>query len=934
MPVRDALPAVLRGEIGADLSASARTQLETLAHEAQAEKRLVWMRDELGWSLKQADASWGVYYLLSAVCALNGEVERAQQTLLALGEKVLAKKKWEPLAAIAERSLSLVQTQAAARLLVEAHEGLGKDPERLDALSRAWAIMPDDLELAQKLAKRLGKPAAATTGARCSATWRRASRRRALRRPGVGGRRAGEHDDWEGLLHVASALPAVAGKGALKEARDIADIAVSGLAKSMRAGGALEPLRRVVAAAVTTKGEAAAEPFRDAMTVALKQGPGQHVPKLDDAVAQSGLLDPETPLPKAIESFDTIASLAPGRGVLHDGFGPGRIVSNDTVTIVVDFMKSKGHKMPYVAARRTLTPVGEDDIRLIRFTNPAEVVRLRTEDQASMIVSALKCLGGSADANRLKLFLISTDLVSAKDWTVFWRKAKPACEKDPRIDHARAFEQFYKLAQERRFAGAGASSRGAGSGAAGGGSSESAEHAAPLPALEVRKPAKTNLGTIRKFLAQHPTLEDALKGRFGRFVQKLTLDAEADKADRARAGLYFARWFPEQRSVWLGVVRALWGLEIGISDLSYEDEQLAFLADSRTAGVAAEATLSALDSRFAAVREAAERDLAAIDDAGKEKIRRTLIDHAVHYPAAMLRLIEDEISSGKPPADAWRLFIASLQLIEEKPKPSTGEKVLRWIDEGGEFPRMLVGVKPPNEARLKLRVLLRQWRSSDRFLFPALDAVARVGMPDEKQWVLDHRQKKTDALFSQVGEQAEEFDTPVMTRATWVAAPARAGGAGARAAHHDPADHPEGPRARGPEGERRVPLGEAQAEQRPEARGIAAVAHLAGALRGGRRVPRTGVAGLGTEVVLGERRRDHVVLDPRRRRAPPGRSRDLAPDADREGDPRPRHRRLAGAGRGRRAPHVARALGHTPAAAGGDDLQRVLKSRTQRDWSQ
>ena len=46
-------------------------------------------------------------------------------------------------------------------------------------------------------------------------------------------------------------------------------------------------------------------------------------------------------------------------------------------------------------------------------------------------------------------------------------------------------------------------------------------------------------------------------------------------------------------------------------------------------------------------------------------------------------------------------------------------------------------------------------------------AVARVGMPDEKQWVLDHRQKKTDALFSQVGEQAEEFDTPVMTRATW-----------------------------------------------------------------------------------------------------------------------------------------------------------------------
>ena len=94
MPVRDDLPPVLRGEVGVDLSPAARVQLEALAHEAQTERRLAWMRDELGGRLKQPDASWGVYYLLSAVCALNGEVERAQQTLLALGEKVLAKKKW------------------------------------------------------------------------------------------------------------------------------------------------------------------------------------------------------------------------------------------------------------------------------------------------------------------------------------------------------------------------------------------------------------------------------------------------------------------------------------------------------------------------------------------------------------------------------------------------------------------------------------------------------------------------------------------------------------------------------------------------------------------------------------------------------------------------------------------------------------------------
>jgi hypothetical protein len=37
MPVREALPAVLRGEVGADLSPDSRAALETLAHDAQTE---------------------------------------------------------------------------------------------------------------------------------------------------------------------------------------------------------------------------------------------------------------------------------------------------------------------------------------------------------------------------------------------------------------------------------------------------------------------------------------------------------------------------------------------------------------------------------------------------------------------------------------------------------------------------------------------------------------------------------------------------------------------------------------------------------------------------------------------------------------------------------------------------------------------------------
>jgi hypothetical protein len=66
--------------------------------------------------------------------------------LLTLGERLAESKDWEPLAAVAGRALDLEETQAAARLLVKAHEGLGGDRARLAARSRASGATPDRLE--------------------------------------------------------------------------------------------------------------------------------------------------------------------------------------------------------------------------------------------------------------------------------------------------------------------------------------------------------------------------------------------------------------------------------------------------------------------------------------------------------------------------------------------------------------------------------------------------------------------------------------------------------------------------------------------------------------------------------------------------------------------------------------------------------------------
>ncbi|MBI1797231.1 MAG: hypothetical protein HYR74_09290, partial [Candidatus Eisenbacteria bacterium] len=157
MPVRETLPSILRGEQAADLTPADREALETLAGDARSEGLVVYLRDETAARLRQAGASHGVEYLLAAACALNGEIERAEQTLLALGERLAAARRWEPLAAIAGRALELEETQAGAKLLVRAHEGLAIEPARLAALARARAILPDDLEIGLLYAVRLGE---------------------------------------------------------------------------------------------------------------------------------------------------------------------------------------------------------------------------------------------------------------------------------------------------------------------------------------------------------------------------------------------------------------------------------------------------------------------------------------------------------------------------------------------------------------------------------------------------------------------------------------------------------------------------------------------------------------------------------------------------------------------------------------------------------
>lgn len=754
MPIRDVLPAILRGAEAADLGPESRDKLESIAHDAFTEGELHFIKDECTARLRQPDPPVSLHYLMAAASALQGEVESAVQSLLRLGEMLTERKDWEALAAVAERSLGLETTQAGARLLVKAHEGLGKDPARLEALERASRILTDDLDVALLYCVRLGEAGEHDK--------RRERLTRLMPRFAKQERWAGleeaalefvEHKHIDGMIRLFRVLPTVAEKKAIGEAETLVGIGFPLLVEAKRAGEVEAELRAVTARAIELEGDAGAAPFRKPMMVSLRQAWTDRLPDAEKVFDATGLADNTKSLAAALERFDRIASLPPGGPVHHDSFGAGRIARNDGDEVYIDFARRPGHRMPFDAAKRTLSPVAENDLRLLAISDPAALAAMRKDEPGEVVVRALFSIGGEADAKKLKLFLVGSDLVPAKEWTAFWRRARSAAEKDPRIDHSRAFEQHYKLLPEGH-EGAGADAN------------------VPLPPYQIRKPARTNLAAIRKFLVQHPQAVMPLARRFGRFVEKVMRDPHAELADRVRAGLYFSSWRPDLAHEWPPILKSLWDAGLMVGDLSQEDEQLALLDSAHAVGIEADAILSALNSRFAAVQKRANEYREHLDAAGRAALRRTMLDHAARYPAAALRLIEEALNAsaaGAPaPDDAWRMFHASITLIEEKPKASVANKVLKWIEPGGPFDEMLHGIPCSEDMQMRIRVLLRQWRSSDRFMHPVLEAVDRMGHDETVDAVNRDRRASTDRMFEGVGEQADESDVPVMTRATWL----------------------------------------------------------------------------------------------------------------------------------------------------------------------
>lgn len=366
--------------------------------------------------------------------------------------------------------------------------------------------------------------------------------------------------------------------------------------------------------------------------------------ELDEAIAESGLANPDVPIEDALSAFRELAAFSAGAYVMHRSWGVGLIRRKEDDEIYVDFEEKPSHKMALGPARQVLTPLAHDSLQVQRATD-LDALRRRAKDSPSEIVHRLIIeSGGEIVSADIKLRLTPW-LISESGWAAWWRNARKQMEEDTRIDCSQAFRHLYREARH----------------GAGG------ELDVPLQPLDKRKGVKGAMSFLNKLLAQHPQVSDRARLNYGSELRQW-LNETHKMDDWIRALPLMLRWYPEREKEWLAAAeRAI--PSAALTAANTEEDQMVLLELGLKTRAWKEAAYSALASRFQPVREKALQSLGERDRETLWEDFEDLLVSPGHYQQKMAladmilrgELTREDSDNGLP-VSPWVLMIAALSV--------------------------------------------------------------------------------------------------------------------------------------------------------------------------------------------------------------------------------------------------------------------------------
>lgn len=661
-----------------------------------------------------------------------------------LCEKLNQAEVWPVLARVALQWLEATLPHPALRYLVRAWKHGGTAAVPIEVLRAAQSAFPDDAEICYALGQTLEESGSSREGRRMLAT--------AVQQLATEGDVARVEEIMvrlveapEASVHrqLLEAVEALCANGKAGPAAALFDTLLPVAVQHGLADLCWQAARRVL---LRHPKETA---WRAPAVAAVRKARAE-VESIDRAIEASGLARPAVAAAEALELLDRVLNFAPGYYVEHSGWGLGPIKDNDGEFLTVDFPNRPRHRMNLKAAAGVLKTLPADDLKVQITVRPQALKELAQSDPVALVVLALRRAGGEGAAADLRKHLVPA-VLGTGEWSAWWKRAKPLLVNDTRVDARQAFRDNYRILKPG-----------------------DAEETVELPPLDEQLGIDRNIENIYSFADHHPGTEDRMAEAYRERVQRWADRRSAPKEERARALRLLLLWEPERRAVHEAAIRGLFTDGLDLSAAGGVQEMFDLLAIGIGAPETRDLALrEGLNARNAAVREKAIEHLFEL--AGDEPV--TLVTGWMSEPSDnidLLFLFVDKIgerpAAGDPRLDdlLWPTVNGLLDLLNATGREPVRKKGLKMLEPSSAFMKQVELAEFDDRREAQLMTRLRDWKASDRVLFPILEGLEQIGLMTVVKSVREKRKAAAARIFATAPAIDDVLAGPIiMTRHTF-----------------------------------------------------------------------------------------------------------------------------------------------------------------------
>jgi len=744
------------GEVGLDLAlGDPFAHLDDLLNLAEEEGLLPLVITETAPALKDSGVNPARYYQNAFAQFRLGAPEAAWPVVLSLAGKLEQGEHWRPLALLTGRALEYSPRVEGALHVAKAFESAGLDELNPALLHKAYDLYPDESRLAYLMGELKAREAAGVEGGvESDAGQQLLEEARSYWAESLDGfvtqkrhaqveeafLRIADSQDPAILKHLIFALRKLGEQALWGRLDTCLELALPALRKAGMVQEVWNVLLRLLPSAPPASSvrkhlrELAVEAFPD-------------VEGILDLLKRSGVLEPEVKVESALKSLEPLLLFAPGYYVLHASWGVGRIRLNDGETLILDFRDTTNHRMSVTLARRALQVVQPDDLRVMRVQDPAAIKRQAKEDPAAVAFLAIRQLGGEASTQEIKRAILAEEVLTASQWSGWWKEAKAAMEQDDRFDMSQAFRQTYRI-------------RSAGQ-----------EETIALPTLEPRRGIRPNLNLIRRFLEQHPAQTARAARTYSSILQRWGRQERTSAEESMAVALQIHRWTKKVDDEFVDAMRRMLQDCVEASVFpDEEDQKLIIEVGLPREDMWKETVYFALSSRYASIRHAALARLSEDPDTGRSLLHALIAEPELRPLAAMNAINLAVTGPGKQEfvtPEIWESAIGAASLAESTTREPLRKQALTLLNPTSSMVEQLLKTPPSDVQLQRVATLVRRWRSSERFLQPLLNILRRAGHESLVRDLREERMARTNQMLLSQAEQELEYPDHLMTRRTF-----------------------------------------------------------------------------------------------------------------------------------------------------------------------